>query len=199
MANQTGYRATTKFPHLESSDFCDHTSYDDHSKAVGYFYEEDSFGPVGHYIVCEGCRDKIKLEARETIVCCHDCRLTVKTKDSISWTPYDYYPAQGDLPTIVCTACTTLPKHQERVARDKADYDNEFPNDSFDDCDDDGRDDDDDDMEAFFAKECAPEEEPPVVLLDIELFRGRYFDNANRSPCSQNWSKCITGIKIVFN
>jgi len=126
MANQTGYRATTKFPHLDSSDFCGHVSHADHSKAVGYFYEEDSFGPVGHYIVCAECRDKIKNEAQQANVCCHDCCLTVKVKDSISWTPYDYYPAQGDVPTIVCNNCVGLFKHQQRVAIDAADYKAEF-------------------------------------------------------------------------
>lgn len=131
MATQTGYRATTKFPHLDSSDFCGHTSHADHNKAVGYFYEEDSFGPVGHYIVCAECRDKMKHEEQQALVCCYDCKLSVMAKDSISWTPYDYYPAQGDVPTVVCTACTEQPKHQQRVARDNADYQAEFG------CDDD--------------------------------------------------------------
>lgn len=201
MANTTGFTATTIFSSevINGADFCKHVNKKSAAtKGAGFFYERDSFGYVFVEIVCGTCREKGLREIAESMVVCADCGKEHPQKETRQWRWYDFYAPQGDEPRIVCNTCWALPQHVDRMARDKADYDNEFPNDSFDDCDDDSQD-DDDDIGAFFAEECAPEEEAPVVLLDIEFFRGQYFDNANRAPCLQNWSKCITGIKVVFN
>jgi hypothetical protein len=122
MANVTGFRATTTFRHLASSDFCDHVSFEDHSNAVGEFYEDDSFGPVGRYIVCAACRDKALEAAGNEPEVCHDCRLTVLHKDTIAWKWYDFDSRQGDEPLVICNGCCVLPTHIARVDNDTRNY-----------------------------------------------------------------------------
>lgn len=133
MANRMGYTAATKFQYLDQSDFCDHTSYEDHSKAVGYFYEEDSFGLVGALIVCAECRDKTKEQEGNEKVVCHDCRMTVLHKNVVEWKWYDFDFKQGDEPTIVCNDCCVLPTHIARVDNDNANYRQEMGHDDSDD------------------------------------------------------------------
>jgi len=126
MANATGFRATKTFNCLAESDYCEHCSAEDLSKAVGYFYENDSHGPVGRYIVCAECRQEGEEAEGNQPTCCHDCKLTVLVKDTIAWKWYDFYAAQGDEPVIICKACAVLPTHIKRVERDNADYVAEF-------------------------------------------------------------------------
>lgn len=136
MANQTGYRATKTFTYLEESDYCDHCSATDLSKAVGYFYENDSCGPVFRHIVCEECRAVCQKAEDEQPVMCHDCKLTVLVKDTINWRWYDFYAAQGDEPLVICKDCQGKETHIKRVARDREDYLHEFPEHDHDDQDD---------------------------------------------------------------
>lgn len=127
MANTTGYRDTKTFSYLEESDYCSHCSATDLSKAVGYFYEDDSCGPVFRHIVCAECRDSIKAAQDDQPTTCHDCKQTVKVKDTIEWRWYDFYAAQGDEPLVICAACQQAEHHVKRVERDRADYEHEFP------------------------------------------------------------------------
>jgi hypothetical protein len=142
MANVTGYRATTTFRYLDQSDFCDHVSHGDVSNAVGEFYEDDSFGPVGIYIVCAACRDKcLESQGNEPKVC-HDCRMTVLHKDTITWKWYDFDSRQGDEPLVICNGCCVLPTHIARVDNDTRNYREEMGYEDEDDRDDDDQDDD---------------------------------------------------------
>lgn len=138
MANQTGYKATTSFSEdvLCGTDFCSHCSADDLTKAVGYFYEKDSFGFVFAEIVCEGCRDEGLKNEGEEKVCCHDCKGAFPKKETCEWRWYDFYAPQGDEPLVICNNCWGAPKHQARVAKDNADYTAEFGYDDWDESDD---------------------------------------------------------------
>lgn len=53
-------------------------------------------------------------------VVCSDCKKTFYKKDTIEWKWYDFYPAQGDVPIVVCNDCKGQGKHQHRVATDRA-------------------------------------------------------------------------------
>lgn len=115
MANSTGFRATRTFNNVEEADFCEHCSAKDLSKAVGYFYERDSFGLVSLQIVCHECREAIDTAEQDMDTTCEDCLQTVKVKDTIQWRGYDYDPNQGDEPKVICNCCKELPKHLERI------------------------------------------------------------------------------------
>ena len=137
MANETGYRPTRHFTDLDESDYCDHCSKEDLSKAVGFFFERDSCGYVFKYVVCEPCKVACKEAEGKQPVVCHDCGQTVERKDSIEWRWYDFYAPQGDEPLVICNTCKDAEKHKQRVAKDDADYRSEFPNQFADDDDDD--------------------------------------------------------------
>lgn len=145
MANATGFRYTKVFTDetKNNADFCPHVSRRKLKHAVGFFYENDSMGPVSQYVVCENCRVKGEEEIDNTEEICWDCRKPVLTKDTIQWTPYDFYAPQGDEPLIICHECRKLPTHLERVERDRRDHDAEFPEMGDDDYDDDDFDDED--------------------------------------------------------
>lgn len=146
MANQDGYsgKAPTGSA-LEGADFCEHTSHEDISKVVGYFYEKDSFGWVSVYAVCEECRAESQAQIDESTVCCGYCKLSFPKKETFEWRWYDFYAAQGDEPLIVCNGCGNSDAHKHRVARDREDYEHEFGIQDDDDSDlADGYDDDDD-------------------------------------------------------
>lgn len=141
MANVTGFHYTKDFSKedKECSDYCPHVSHKKLKHAVGYFYERDSFGPVQQYIVCEACRVKCQDQEDNKQVLCHDCNLTVLAKDAIRWKWYDFYAAQGDEPLTICSCCQKADKHIQRVKRDRADYEYEFPqHNQYADDDDDG-------------------------------------------------------------
>lgn len=128
MANTEGFKSTKSFTGeiINGADYCDHVTPETLENAVGYYYERDSFGLAGAEIVCRVCRESSLKEEQEAPVCCHDCMRTVPLKESISWTPYDFYAPQGDVPTIVCLSCTNESKHKARVQRDNDDYQAEF-------------------------------------------------------------------------
>lgn len=88
-------------------------------------YENDSFGKEG-YCLCEACHQEAQKTRDEETEVCHDCHQDFQRKDLMSWTPYDYYPAQGDEPIYICVGCQTHPTHRDRIARDQDDYRAEF-------------------------------------------------------------------------
>lgn len=99
--------------------------------------ERDSFGGLGYYHMCEACANKAQEEEDNRTVVCQDCKSVVLSKDTITWTWYDFYAAQGDIPLVICKSCAKGPKHQERLDRDHMDYQAEFGSDDKDDYQDD--------------------------------------------------------------
>lgn len=152
MANECGYSNSKNYlQHLDAADYCDHVTKEDLSKAVGYIYERDSFGYVFMEIVCEECRAKRQEQADDAMVCCHDCKKEHPRKVTTAWKWYDFYAPQGDEPYEICEDCWKEPKHQTRLANDKANYDAEFGTTDDEDFDDDVDDEEDDgDMEEPF-------------------------------------------------
>lgn len=113
---------------------CEHVLAD--SATLAYVsYENDSFGREG-WCMCESCNTVQDAAVGEEKESCNDCGQTYRHDELFRWTTYDHYPAQGDEPTMVCVSCRKLPKHLNRVARDKADYDAEFGSDDSDDYED---------------------------------------------------------------
>lgn len=117
---------TKKASNLE--DVCKHVQ-EDPSKLHIISREKDSFGIVGEIGLCNECHTKARKEADEELVYCNDCNQQVPRKETISWTWYDFYAAQGDEPIIVCRTCENGDKHRQRVARDNAECDAEFGDD----------------------------------------------------------------------
>ena len=115
MANTEGYLSTKRFTKLECADFCEHCSADDLSKAVGYYYERDSFGLVSQYIVCEPCRLANEEAHGNQPTNCHDCGKTVLIKDTIEWKSYDFVMEVYEEPIEICTECQCGEKHQKRI------------------------------------------------------------------------------------
>lgn len=101
----------------EEYDHCEHLSVGDIAPHV--VGEQDSFGPVERYAMCHACYEEHQKEVDEELEYCRDCGQQKPMKDMIEWRWYDFYAPQGDEPRIVCNACTKLPKHQQRVERDK--------------------------------------------------------------------------------
>lgn len=87
--------------------------------------ENDIWGSESHCL-CEECYEKIEVAVGLESVVCHDCYLTWPRKDTISWKWYDFYAPQGDEPLIICKECQKKEKHLQRVATDKADYEDEM-------------------------------------------------------------------------
>jgi hypothetical protein len=100
---------------LEDS-LCSHVEVGETPYAV--FKEDDSFGPVGRYAVCEDCYKEEKAKEEEELVTCDDCKKKHPRKDVMSWRWYDFYAAQGDEPFEICNECWDLPKHSVRRADD---------------------------------------------------------------------------------
>lgn len=88
--------------------------------------ENDSFGIVGEYGMCQSCYRQMKENINNEKVICHDCHQTVNKGDTISWKWYDFYAPQGDEPMIICNHCRTLPKHKQRVIKDREEYEEEI-------------------------------------------------------------------------
>lgn len=132
-----------------SEDRCEHLQDGDHSHTATE--ERDSFGGDGYYHMCEACANKMKEEEDNQTVVCKDCKSSVLVKDTITWKWYDFYAPQGDIPLVICKTCANGPKHQERVDRDRRDYEWEFGGDDQDDQDDQDYDyyDDDDDVDRY--------------------------------------------------
>lgn len=203
MANTTGYTATTSFSDdvLRGADFCGHVSRKKLNKGVGFFYERDSFGYVFAEIVCEGCRDKGMKEIAESIEVCADCGQEHPRKNTRQWRWYDFYEPQGDEPRIICNGCWELPKHVQRMANDKADYEHEFGDRDdylYSGC---GDDDDDephpgDDDDAWVPE--PDHDEQPVVLFDVQFYRDRYYNLLGvTSTPYQHWSRCIQRVRVA--
>ena len=122
MSTITGFRHTKDFSAImDCTDFCDHCSEDDLSKAIGFSYEKDSFGYVGTEIVCQECKESQDKEAAKQETCCHDCNNKVKVGETTEWRWYDFYAAQGDTPLVICNNCWGESKHQVRMAKDSHD------------------------------------------------------------------------------
>lgn len=117
-----------------SEDRCEHLQDGDHSHTATE--ERDSFGGDGYYHMCEACANKLQEEEDNRTVVCKDCKSVVLSKDTITWKWYDFYEAQGDIALVICKSCANGAKHQERVDRDRRDYQAEFGSDDVDDFDD---------------------------------------------------------------
>lgn len=98
---------------------CEHVEADPSSLVVVQ-YENDSFGREG-YCICAACLQKQKEEEDLEEVFCPDCKTSVLKKNTMTWTWYDFYPAQGDEALVICKGCWSKEKHQERMRRDNAD------------------------------------------------------------------------------
>lgn len=103
---------------------CEHVEADP-SLLYKISYENDSFGREG-YCMCQACSEHADAEEDEEEVVCYDCEQTFKKKDTIAWKWYDFYAPQGDEPLTICQACRAAEKHQARVKRDRADYEDEM-------------------------------------------------------------------------
>lgn len=109
-------------------DMCDHLKEGDKAHVV--HTEMDSFGVVGKIALCKECEykrikeEEINQEIETTI--CFDCKQEKVLKEVSNWTPYDYYPQQGDIPTPICNECWDKEKHQNRMAQDAACEEREF-------------------------------------------------------------------------
>ena len=103
---------------------CEHVEADASLVSV-VSYENDIWGKEG-YCMCEACHEKVEEEEGNELVTCHDCHQHVPRKETIDWKWYDFYAPQGDMPLVICDTCRTKDTHQQRVARDRADYDREF-------------------------------------------------------------------------
>lgn len=106
------------------SDKCEHV---DANPSVAYAVqtEDDSFGPVGRYIICKACYDDSKAAEGNRTVICHDCKQPKLAMNTINWKWYDFYDEQGDEPIIVCNDCMKGPAHKQRVQEDRRDRERE--------------------------------------------------------------------------
>lgn len=112
-------------------DLCEHVEQD-HSLAHWMFCEDDSFGPVGRYIVCKECKTEMKEAADNEEELCYDCSGFFKNKDLKQWRYYYFNPREGDEPLLICNCCWDKPKHQKRIEQFKADKENEEANSPYD-------------------------------------------------------------------
>lgn len=101
----------------EGIDLCEHLKVTPDQPTL-VVYEKDSFGIVGGMAFCKSCKETEENKEAEKEQCCYDCKELVKEKDGMWWTPYDYLPLQGDVPTFVCDSCQSLPKHVKRLDDD---------------------------------------------------------------------------------
>lgn len=67
---------------------------------------------------------------------CDQCAQSVPRYLTREWKWYDFYPAQGDEPMVLCNECNSSDEHRERRARDEADRRAEFGEADYDDEDD---------------------------------------------------------------
>lgn len=102
---------------------CEHVKKDASTLAVLSF-EYDRFGSEV-YCCCRVCDDFTVCGLEEEHCCC-DCQERFKTKDLLTWKAYNAYPAQGDEFLWICATCQTLPKHIERVLRDRQNCEDEL-------------------------------------------------------------------------
>ena len=111
----------------EEWDHCEHLSVGDIApQVVG---EQDSFGPVARYGMCEACYETYLEEQGEEKEICHDCGESKFMKDMFEWRWYGFYAPQGDEPLIICDECGQKPKHVNRVRRDRESMLNDWDDD----------------------------------------------------------------------
>lgn len=123
----------------ERWDYCEHLQIGMKAKLV--FCEDDSFGPVARMAYCEECAEAAQKEADEVLEHCHDCGNEAPAKEMCNWMGYDWSVSQGDEPLQICGECQEKEKHLKRCAKNKADYEAEFPDDNdYDDYPDDDED-----------------------------------------------------------
>ena len=116
-------------------DMCEHVS--EHPEMLYMVSREnDSFGVVGEYGMCQACYRKMRDDIDSKEVTCHDCGNVVLKKNTISWKWYDFYAPQGDEPMIICHDCRVKDKHKRRIIQDRHDYESEMGSYSHEDCDD---------------------------------------------------------------
>lgn len=122
------YSVKRKQELIEQDGGCEHV---EHNPELAYAVkrENDSFGVVGQYVVCQACDKKVDEEEGQVEHVCGDCKQTFKAKDGIAWKWYDFYAPQGDTPLMICNCCKVLPQHLGRVRQDQRDYDEEFGHD----------------------------------------------------------------------
>jgi len=88
--------------------------------------EKDTWGPVSTYVCCFECDEKTSQQEQKEIVVCCDCSGSFEKSETIQWKWYDFYAPQGDQPMTICRGCRSKEKHQERVRKDREDYDSEM-------------------------------------------------------------------------
>lgn len=103
---------------------CEHVQ---HGKAQQYavFKEDDSFGPVGRFVVCKACFEEEQAKEQERTEVCDDCKQPKRKSVCGEWRWYDFYAAQGDEPLHICDDCRQLPRHKDRVVEDRRSRDEE--------------------------------------------------------------------------
>lgn len=105
-------------------DHCEHLEMGD---VVPYVVgEQDSFGPLTRLGMCKKCHDKYREEQDEELAFCNDCGQEKPMKEMCEWRWYDFDPSQGDEAPNICEACCILPKHKERVRKDREAYEREM-------------------------------------------------------------------------
>ena len=102
----------------EQDSCCEHVEADP-SCATHNRCEKDSMGTVASYVCCAECNEKAEIAADEELETCHDCGQEKPMKEITLWRWYDFYAPQGDEPLPICDSCRELPKHIERVKRDR--------------------------------------------------------------------------------
>ena len=103
---------------------CDHVEADPSLLHI-VSYENDPWGREG-ICLCKECCDKADEEEANEDVICHDCKKTVKRRDTIPWRWYDFNQRQGDNPLTICTSCATQVTHLNRIQKDRNDYEAEM-------------------------------------------------------------------------
>lgn len=109
----------------ELDSLCEHVE-EDGSKLHVVSREHDSMGSES-YGMCEACFTAAEEYEGNQEDTCHDCHGVFKMKELKEWKWYDFSYQQGDEPLLICESCRVAEKHVERVRKDKADYDVEFP------------------------------------------------------------------------
>lgn len=108
----------------ERNESCEHVTAD-HSLAYFVLCEDDSFGPLVRYAVCQPCHAAWQLEEAAKVRSCADCHKEVTQDQGYEWKWYDFYAQQGDEALFVCKLCWCEPAHKARLAKDKADFEEE--------------------------------------------------------------------------
>ena len=81
-------------------------------------------GDVGR-VRCPVTKIRKGADEDEEMTFCHDCKKTEKAKETIKWRWYDFYAEQGDEALVICRECWKAPRHQDRMANDRAERDEE--------------------------------------------------------------------------